>query len=309
MLLMQVKSVDDLVYSFHCTVVEFGPRSGPDVSLRNRNGQSITHLKDFGVQPIGPSAMLRDSHGSAEFQPTDKGPSGNVCPSVQPELCKEDNFELEFISQQEKEAGRKQQADSHYSLTDCVLVEEDSRYGSFSNSGGLRDLGSPSPSILFSLGRTPKREFFYHSGALREVCHNGNLLSFQDTAGPNANGNNCWELVEFNGPISVARYSEGGSSQSESQEGRGEREPNWEESSLAKFSQFLGFSTKGLEKEILSFLVKIRKRRQMIHSKGILEKSKFERELKKLECSINYEEEGKKNCPLQGRGGQSVVVQ
>ena len=226
MLLMQVKSVDDLVYSFHCTVVEFGPRSGPDVSLRNRNGQSITHLKDFGVQPIGPSAMLRDSHGSAEFQPTDKGPSGNVCPSVQPELCKEDNFELEFISQQEKEAGRKQQADSHYSLTDCVLVEEDSRYGSFSNSGGLRDLGSPSPSILFSLGRTPKREFFYHSGALREVCHNGNLLSFQDTAGPNANGNNCWELVEFNGPISVARYSEGGSSQFESQEGRGEREPN-----------------------------------------------------------------------------------
>ena len=55
----------------------------------------------------------------------------------------------------------------------------------------------------------------------------------------------------------------------------------------------MGFSTKGLEKEILDFLVKIRKRRKKIHSKGLLEKSKFERELKRLECSINYER-GKK---------------
>ena len=76
-----------------------------------------------------------------------------------------------------------------------------------------------------------------------------------------------------------------------------------------KFSHFLGFSTEGLEKEILSFLVKIRKMRERIHSKGLLEKSKFERELKRLECSINYEREGKKKCPLHGRGGQSVVVQ
>ena len=112
------------------------------------------------------------------------------------------------------------------------------------------------------------------------------------------NDNGCWELVEFNGPISVAWFTEGGSAQSESQEGKGERELNWEESSLAKFSHFLGFSTEGLEKEILSFLVKIRKRRERIHSKGLLEKSKFERELKRLECSINYEGEGKKKCPL-----------
>ena len=82
---------------------------------------------------------------------------------------------------------------------------------------------------------------------------------------------------------------EWGSALSESQEVRGEKEIRWEESSLAKFSHFLGFSTEGLEKEILNFLVKIRKRRERIHSKGLLEKSKFEREVKRLECSINYE--------------------
>ena len=198
--------------------------------------------------------------------------------------------------------------DFHLSLTNSALVEEVSRYGPLSNSRGFRDSGSLSHSILFSFGRTPEGEFFDHSGVIREACQKGNLPSFQDAAGPSAIGNECWELVEFNGPISMARYSEGGSSRPEFQEGREERALNWEESSLANFNQFLGFSTKGLEKDILSFLVKIRKRREMIHSKGLLEKSKFERELKRLECSINYEGEGKKKCPLQGKGGMSVVV-
>ena len=93
------------------------------------------------------------------------------------------------------------------------------------------------------------------------------------------------------------------------QEVRGEKEIRWEESSLTKFSHFLGLSTEGLEKEILSFLVKIRKRRERIHSKGLLEKSKFERELKGLECSIDYEGEKKKKCSLQGRGCQLAEVQ
>ncbi|RVX21578.1 hypothetical protein CK203_002332 [Vitis vinifera] len=43
--------------------------------------------------------------------------------------------------------------------------------------------------------------------------------------------------------------------------------------------------------------------REKIHSKGLLEKSRFERELKRLECSVNYEGEGRRKCPLQGRGG------
>ena len=94
------------------------------------------------------------------------------------------------------------------------------------------------------------------------------------------------------------------SAQFESQEDRG-----WEESSLARFNNFLGFLIEGLEKDILAFLIKIRKRRERIHSKGLLEKSKFERELKRLECSINYEGGNKQKGPLQGRGCQLSEVQ
>ena len=93
------------------------------------------------------------------------------------------------------------------------------------------------------------------------------------------------------------------------QEGRGWEEGNWEESDLARFSKFLGFSTEGLEKDIFEFLVKIRKRRERVHSKTLLEKSKFERELKRLECSINYERGAKKKCAMQGRGCQIMEVQ
>ena len=44
-----------------------------------------------------------------------------------------------------------------------------------------------------------------------------------------------------------------------------------------------------------------------MHSKGLLENSKFERELKRLECLINYEGDVKKKGPLQGRGSQLAV--
>ena len=73
---------------------------------------------------------------------------------------------------------------------------------------------------------------------------------------------------------------------------------------MANFSKFLGFSTEGLEKEILGFFIKIRKRRERIHSKGLLEKSKFERELKRLECSVKYKGNDTKNSHLKSRGGQ-----
>ena len=80
-------------------------------------------------------------------------------------------------------------------------------------------------------------------------------------------------------------------------------EVNWEDSELARFSKFLGFSTKGLEKDILDFLVKIRKR-ERVHSKVLLDKSKFERELKRLECFINYEGWKRQKSGTQERGGQ-----
>ena len=59
--------------------------------------------------------------------------------------------------------------------------------------------------------------------------------------------------------------------------------------------------------EILNFLIKIRKRRERIHSKELMEKSKFERELKRLECSVNYEKGCKQKSLSQGKGDQLAV--
>ena len=83
---------------------------------------------------------------------------------------------------------------------------------------------------------------------------------------------------------------------------------DWEDSELARFSKFLRFSTKGLEKDILNFLVKIRKRRERVHSKILLDKSKFEWELKRLECSINYERGKNLKSGTQERGDQMLEV-
>ncbi|RVX15735.1 hypothetical protein CK203_005480 [Vitis vinifera] len=72
--------------------VVIGLRFGPA-----RNGPSLTHLKNFGVQPIGPPALLRDNLGLVEIRSIDKGPLGKVCSSAQPEPCGEDNIEWSFL--------------------------------------------------------------------------------------------------------------------------------------------------------------------------------------------------------------------
>ena len=79
---------------------------------------------------------------------------------------------------------------------------------------------------------------------------------------------------------------------------------------LGKVQQLSGFFDGGVGKGYSRFFfyIKIRKRRERIHSKGLLEKSKIERELKRLECSINYEGGKKQKCPMQGRGCQITEV-
>ncbi|RVW80279.1 Uridine kinase-like protein 1, chloroplastic [Vitis vinifera] len=116
--------------------------------------------------------------------------------------------------------------------------------------------GSPEPIVLcWRKTQGVFRPFWSFSGV------NQGGLSMQGNWAFTAVCGKCWDLVEI----------------------------RWEESDLARFSQFLGFSTEGLEKDILEFMVKIRKRRERVHSKAMLEKSKFERELRRLECSVNYE--------------------
>ena len=63
---------------------------------------------------------------------------------------------------------------------------------------------------------------------------------------------------------------------------------SWESSCLAKFSDFLGFPTKGFEKEILELLRNLVASQKIDKSEGNLTISKSERELRRLRSTINY---------------------
>ena len=61
-----------------------------------------------------------------------------------------------------------------------------------------------------------------------------------------------------------------------------------------KFSKSLGFSREGVEEEILKLLLRLKTRRDQGKKKGTLGPTRFDWEVKKLECSINYDEESRK---------------
>ena len=247
------------------------------------------------------------SPGPSQVQLLDRALLVKACPSAWQGLNNWNNLEAKFFKLWEMEVMRKQQIEDHQTTTNRALVEEALRYGSVLNSWGKRASRS-FPSFSLSFGRTPVGEYYDLSGALREEIQEKSPLLMITVDGAIVDGTVCWDMVEVNRDINKGRGLEWSSTQPEHQEVRGGKENRWEESSLAKFSHFLGFSTKGLEKEILEFLVKIRKRWERIHSKGLLEKSKFERELKRPECSINYEGGKKQKSPLQGRGCQLSKV-
>ena len=60
-------------------------------------------------------------------------------------------------------------------------------------------------------------------------------------------------------------------------EGKGCR---WDDSCLARFSKFLGFSTEGFEGEILNLLLRTKRRREQNLKKGSSGSTKFDCELK-----------------------------
>ncbi|RVW62509.1 hypothetical protein CK203_064024 [Vitis vinifera] len=209
-------------------------------------------------------------------------------------------LEVEFIKWREKEASGMQQPALQCPVAERAIMDEALRYGSDSN---LKAVDSSSPSSTF-FGRTPEREFCDHSGEIRAGLQKENKMELAALGGPTASREGCWDLIELNCDALEVQNPECTPVMTGSQAQRSEKETKWEDSSLAKFSKLLGFSVEGLEREILDFLSKIRKRRERIHSKGLLEKSKFERELKRLECSVKYKENDKKNSHLKSRGGQ-----
>ena len=192
------------------------------------------------------------------------------------------------------------------SRTDYALLEEDARYVNALSSSGMVAPDPPSP-FFSPFGQTLLKESFDRSGALVDSTKGDSLCngigSSEQIEGK------CWDLVEISNDSMEDNRKALCLARPISQEESGWVEERWEESDLARFSQFLGFSTEGLEKDILEFMVKIRKRRERIHNKVMLEKSKFERELRRLESSVNYEGGKKKKCTVQGRGCQIMEVQ
>ena len=73
---------------------------------------------------------------------------------------------------------------------------------------------------------------------------------------------------------------------------------NWEDSCLIKFNEFLGVPMAGFEEEILELLQKMESQQQRDKRKGYPTEIRCERELRKLECTINYSGKG------QNRGGR-----
>ena len=188
------------------------------------------------------------------------------------------------------------------SKTDCALLEKVARYEYVPFSIGLVVSDSPSsPSPIY--GRTPLGEYYDLSGADLDLTQ-GVTHRLYNVSGPTKQeAVKCWELIEVN-TDSIEESKEALClARSMPQEDRGWEEGNWEESDLARFSKFLGVSTEGLEKNILKFLVKIRKMKERVHSKILLEKLRFEKELKRLECSINYEE-GRRSVMCKEEGAR-----
>ncbi|RVX18324.1 hypothetical protein CK203_006587 [Vitis vinifera] len=247
------------------------PIAGPKETRRD-GGPSLMFgsmdLKKKGVaaSDVGPDAG--PSYGREDVGCYTKGPTPPIA-----QLSNKGLFvqsyppEAEIFVARETEDTRKLQGVVRLTETDRALEEESMRYGMGS--------GRPDNSMWLTVYK---------------AC--------------NERIKECKELGVIKCNSDKGREMEGVGDIDDAQVERSELEGNWEESGLARFSQFLGFPTEGLEKEILNFLTKIRKRREKIHSKELLEKSKFERELKRLECSINYEGGMKQKGSVQGKGRQ-----
>ena len=165
------------------------------------------------------------------------------------------------------------------SSTDLALAEEAMRYDKVSDC-----LVSGTPSLLSPFfGRTPVGEYCDFSGDDKERDEGENPIQMiMGSKSPTGENVDCWDLVEVNKNTTVDGGKEMALDQIVPHASKVEGELSWEKSDLAKFSNFLGFSTEGLEKDIMEFLVKIRKRRERVHSKSLLEKTKFRERTEKI---------------------------
>ncbi|KAL6332553.1 hypothetical protein AAG906_008973 [Vitis piasezkii] len=266
------------------------PITGPKETRRDGGPGLMSgsmDLKKKGVAASGFDPDAGPSYGKEDVGCYTKGPAPPIaqssnkdpnCSRAAPEIrgklregpkspaCFASSYppEAETFVARESEDTRKLQGVVRLSETDRALEEESMRYGMRSGSWGKRALGdSHLNSFLFdrTLGEARADNSMWLT--VYEAC--------------NERIKECKELGVIKSSSDKGRGMEGVGDIYDAQVERSEPEGKWEESGLARFSQFLGFPTEGLEKEILNFLTKIRKRREKIHSKEFLEKSKFER--------------------------------
>ena len=79
-----------------------------------------------------------------------------------------------------------------------------------------------------------------------------------------------------------------------------EETDSWEESCLARFSKFLGFSTARHEKEIMGFMKRFTVGRQKGKGKGGDRTTKFDREMTKLVWNVTDTGRKKDEAPRKG---------
>ncbi|RVW17938.1 hypothetical protein CK203_108012 [Vitis vinifera] len=264
---------------------------------------------NLGSGPVGIDPILSSSFevGSTSFGPTSlEGPKRvkalEAFVAFRParlDVCRGPSHSLEGnrahigVALPEVKDGMRKQIEEELqskerSKTDLALIEEASRYGSDPNPCGLLASEFSSSPSFFS-NWTPLGEYYDYYGDGRETFQGETPLRMLIAPRPIEDETaNRWELMEANNGNNEDCGKELCLVQTLPREVKGWEEVSWKESDLARFSKFLGFLTEGLEKDILDFLVKIQKRRERVHIKTLLEKSKFERELKRLECSINY---------------------
>ena len=87
-----------------------------------------------------------------------------------------------------------------------------------------------------------------------------------------------------------------------------ERYDSWESSCLAKFSEVLGFPTKGFEKEIMELLRNLVASLKSGKVKGNMTVTKSERELRRLKSTINYNGKQTTNGGGRDKGNSQVKL-
>ncbi|RVW38172.1 LINE-1 retrotransposable element ORF2 protein [Vitis vinifera] len=267
-----------------------GPHASGGLGLL---GQATPYRGSKAYISTGPSPTGLVFYGNGNGKPKEKaGPlnpdgEGLLCCGAHSKPLRGPDMDISTCWGKDDQWGLRRGDETQWggiSRTDSALLEEDARY--VPSSSGMVAL-DPSPPFSSSFGRTPRKESFDRSGLIVESTK-GDCLCKEIGHSEQFVGK-CWDLVEISNDSMEDDRKALCLARPISQEEGAWVEERWEESDLARFSQFLGFSTEGLEKDILEFMVKIRKRRERIHSKAMLEKSKFERELRRLECSVNYE--------------------